>query len=259
MSELLSARHVNAGYGKKEVLHDISFALRQNKLTALIGTNGCGKSTLLRACCGLIGYSGCISISGNVVSRLTPNARAKRMALIGQQSDFTLSMSVRDAVLLGLYPELGLSKRITEEMRKQADDILRKVGIFDLAEQDVQTLSGGQKQLVQWARTLIRPTDILFLDEPDSALDIVNRSKIMRLLKSTVLEKNMTCLMSTHDINLSMMFADRLLLMKNGRITNDIILREADPSTLRAALTDIFGDITLYEDNGRYLVTGKIK
>jgi ABC-type cobalamin/Fe3+-siderophores transport system ATPase subunit len=232
MSELLKIDALCAGYGRKNIIDEICFSSGASGLVALMGPNGCGKTTLLRAVLGLLrASSGHVLISGEDVRNMGYKARARKMSFIPQASSPIAGFSAEEIIAMGRHPhDTGsASDRIAVEAS------IVRMNLQALRASDVSRISGGEYQRVLIARALAQETGIMLLDEPTAHLDIKYRLETMRMLKSLKTEKLIIGVF--HDIDLVGRYADRVVMMKSGRIA-------ADGDTARvltdAAIREIF-------------------
>lgn len=256
MDDWVKAVRLRAGYGGDDIVRGASFTLKKGELCALLGANGSGKSTLLKAVCGLLPFKGSCMLDNNELRTMPQKQRTRSIAYLAQRSAVALSLDAMDIVLMGYNPVLGVLDRPTAAQRDHAMEMLNQVQAAHLAHCDFLTLSEGQQQLVLFARTLVRDTKLVVLDEPDSALDFSNRHKILSLLQHRAHKWGQGVLMSSHDANFALRYADHLLLMKDGAVLHDIHLRDASQNALRSALCDIYGPIEVLRHNGYYIMTG---
>ena len=256
MDDILMVRNLSAGYGGRDVIQNISFSLAPGEVCALIGANGSGKTTLLRAVCGLLPARGECALCGKPVPR-DVRERAAAISYLAQQSTVHLDVTALDVVLMGDYPALPWLRTPGEKQVEQAREALRAVGAAAYADQSFPSLSCGQRQQVLWARTLLRPTPLLVLDEPDSALDLQNRQMLFDLLVREVHGQNRAALLCSHDVNLSLRFADRLLFLREGRAAADVRLPQSTPDELERAFTLLYGPVELLpRRDGGWMVSG---
>ncbi|WP_458408239.1 ABC transporter ATP-binding protein [Anaerotignum sp.] len=248
MSEknFFQAEHISAGYGKKTVLHDISFSLKANTLTALVGANGSGKTTLMKCIANQLNHGGKCLLQGDSLEELSVKELARKVSYIPQRSGIKISLPVLDVVLMGFNPVLKLMQRPSKEQEERAKEALVKIGLGGYENMDYLTLSEGQKQLVFLARTMIEDSSLLLLDEPDSALDLQNRHQIMKQLKEMTREGERAGLLCLHDPNLALRFCDQLILMKDGRCIEKLYPQADSLAKMETALKEIYGDITLF-------------
>ena len=244
---ILLVNALSAGYGKKEILHNISFSLKPNTLTCLIGKNGCGKSTLMKSVVNQIKHAGTCFLNGKNLEYLSVRALAREISYIPQRSGLGISLPVLDVVLMGYNPVLKLLQNPSKKQIERAKDALAAVGVLELEKQDFQTLSEGQKQLVLLARTMIEDTKLLLLDEPDSALDFQNRYIVLKELKKMVQDGGKTGLLCLHDPVLAMEFCDQLILMKDGVGIQVLHPQKDKIEDMEASLREIYQGVSLVE------------
>ena len=204
----LAARDVRIGYGGKAVVDDITLSIDKQEIVCLLGGSGCGKSTLLRGLAGLSGLQrGSVSFLGAPL--LAPHPRA---ALVFQQPSLLPWLSVAGNVGFGLdfarQPALARAARAA-----RIQDAIEAVGLSARAHAFPAQLSGGQAQRVALARALARQPELLFADEPFSALDAITRAEMQALLVELVHRWHTAVLLVTHDIDEAILVADRILLM----------------------------------------------
>lgn len=257
MADLLRIENLCAGYGRRQVLNGVNFSVAPGEICAVLGGNGCGKSTLLRAVCGLLPASGSCLLEGQDVWAMSAARRAAKIGYLAQQKSAPLALESLEVVLLGFNPVLGFLQRPGSEHRRQALETLDALDAGELAGQDFSTLSEGQRQLVLFARTLVRRPRLLVLDEPDSALDYSNRRRIMDRLAAYARQTGCGVLLCSHDVNIALRCAHRLLLLKDGGVFCQLRPAEMGPEALSAALSAIYGPAEVFLHNGYYMMTGR--
>lgn len=213
----LCVQDLTVRYGTAAVLQGVSFSVPvSGQLIGLLGVNGSGKTTLLKAAAGLLPHTGQCLLDGVPLESLSTRRLAQTVSYIPQQSGISVSLSAREVVLMGFNPRLGVLQSPTAAMRAAADEALRTVGLADKAGQDYLTLSGGEKQLCILARTIAEDAPLLLLDEPDSALDLANRSRMTALLAQLVHTGGKTALVCLHDPALALDSCDILVVLQGG-------------------------------------------
>lgn len=215
-----SVKDLSFSYGKQEVLKELSFDLRDGKITTLIGANGCGKSTLFNLMTkNLKPTSGHIELHGKPLADIRLKELAKQAAIVHQYNTAPADLSVEKLVSYGRTPyhTLGLSPdlKADEEKVGWAMEITHTEKLKD---KSVSELSGGQKQRVWIAMALAQDTKIMFLDEPTTYLDIRYQLQILKLIRRLNREFGITIVMVLHDINQSLYYSDEIIAMKDGKI-----------------------------------------
>lgn len=244
---MLRADRIGVSFGPRAVLRDVSLEAPCGALTAIIGPNGSGKSTLLRTLSGeLAPTRGRVLMAGRALDELSLRERARRRAVLPQQSALSFPFSCLDVVLLGRTPHE--EARMTSDARLQHQLIARTaldlVGLGRRIEDAYDTLSGGQRQLVQLARVLAQiwepPPDgqrYLLLDEPTASLDLRHQHLILRCAEQ-LSRCGAAVLAIVHDVNLAAQYADTLAVLHEG-----VIVEHGAPGrVLRPALLhEVFG------------------
>lgn len=213
--------HHFRGRPSHHVLSDVSFQVGQGECFVILGPNGSGKSTLMRLLAG-IGrpVSGRFLLSGQPMDGIPRKDKARAIAYVPQIFPESFAMSCRDLVMAGRAPRQGLLGFQSREDSRAVEDAMAFTDTLDFKARDFQTLSGGERQRVLLAAAIAQEPSVMLLDEPTSALDPGHQIRIMDLLFRLSLEKGTTLVMVLHDINLTAMVADRILLLKDGRIVS---------------------------------------
>ena len=246
---MLEIKNVTAGYGKQTVLNGITAAFEKGKLTSIIGVNGCGKSTLLKVMLGILPITdGIVKIDGRELSSLKRNEIAQQVAYLSQGKN-TPDMTVMQMVLHGRFPYLSYPRRYTSRDREIAYSAMEKVGMKDLAEKPLYSLSGGMRQNAYIAMALAQDTDYILLDEPTTYLDIAHQLELMRILRKLA-DSGKGIVTVMHDLPLAFDFSDRLAVMNNGMISIQATPGEISESHI---VEDIFGVKIKQVQKGKYL------
>lgn len=254
MSQMLSLQEVSVGYGLKTVVRDVSLNISAGEFCALLGLNGSGKTTLLKGISGLlpIGSGRCLA-DGQDCTRFNEKKRARHISYIPQRYSELTGVTVLDAVMMGLNAKLGVLEFPSSADKAQVAAALGKMEITHLAGEDFSRLSEGQKQLVILTRTLVQNAPVMLMDEPDSALDFLNKHRTLTKIRDLIHSEGKAGLVTLHDPNLALAYCDRLILLHDGKIVSEINLPGADRDEVRSCLSTIYGDVTLLEYNGRYV------
>lgn len=217
MTTALGIDGLIAGYGKKEILHGLSFEVKEGDFIGIVGANGCGKTTLLRAVAGLLpDLKGKIEIFGRPLSEMNRKEIAQRIAFVPQLMEPVKGFSVRDMVLLGRTPYFNRFSFDKYEDHRVVDWAIEELKLQGLSSNPVDELSGGEFQRVVIARALAQEPKVILLDEPISHLDIRYQVKIIKLLRK--IRAHRTVISTFHDLNIASRFCQKIMLMKKGEI-----------------------------------------
>ena len=209
---VLACESLCLGYENREVLHGLSFALREGEVLSVLGENGTGKSTLLRALLGLKKPNHGRVLYGGGLTR-------KQIGYLPQQSplqkDFPATAG--EVVRSGFLNSMGLRARYSKDQRARAGEIMAQIGVAQLEKQCFRELSGGQQRRVLLARALAATQKLLLLDEPDAGLDPVAAGELREAIAQLHRERNIAVVMVSHDIESALREADFVLhLTQNG-------------------------------------------
>ena len=222
---MLSIQNIGYSVGKKDIVKDISVDFLPGEFTMILGPNGSGKSTFLKLFSGeLKSRHGSVSYSGKKVADLKKEDLAKVRAVMSQQPELGFPLTVEEVVMMGRYPHFSFNPG-----KKDAaicHEVIGQMKIEELKERNYLTLSGGEKQRVQFARVLAQIWEMppeghryLFLDEPLNNLDINYQQEFLTIARS--LTKTDTVLVAVmHDVNLAIQYADKLIFLKEGEMVS---------------------------------------
>lgn len=216
---MIKLENVSAGYNGVDVINNISLSLSKGKNLCIIGPNGCGKTTLLKAIAGIIPIKGDILIQGKSIKKMKRHEIASKMAVMSQISTIYFSYTVYETVLLGryIYNRDNIFKGYSEYDQAYVEECLQAVGLLELRDKQINTLSGGQIQRVFLARTLAQEPSIILLDEPTNHLDLRYQKELIDYLNKWSKEGNHSVIGVFHDINLAMGLADNILVLDDGK------------------------------------------
>ncbi|MBK0032597.1 ABC transporter ATP-binding protein [Erwinia sp. S43] len=215
----LALRRFSAGYPRRPVIEDLNVPqLARGQIIALLGPNGSGKSTLMRAMAGLGSSSGELLLDGANLLAQPFAQRAEKVVYLPQTLPSGVHLHVLESVIVAAQAGAGL--RVPDK-QQEVMALLHQLGIGHLALQYLDQLSGGQKQLVGLAQSLIRQPDLLLLDEPLSALDLNYQFHVMELVRRETRRRNIVTLVVVHDINIALRHADHVLMLKRGQLLAD--------------------------------------
>ena len=203
-------------YGSKPVLEGIEMQAMPGEITAIIGPNAAGKTTLLKCIAGLLKSDGKVMLDGREVRSFRRDEITEYMSYLPQESFSRAVLTVFEAVLLGRLH--SLSWRVDDCALTLVSDVLEDLEIDDLATRYLNELSGGQKQMVSIAQSLVREPKVLLMDEPTSSLDLQHQLEVIDLIRDVTVERGITTLIALHDLNLAARYADRFVVMHNGSV-----------------------------------------
>ena len=218
---MLTVQNLKYGYGKHPVLKDVSFSVSRGELVFLLGANGAGKTTLFSCVLGLLsGWDGEVQIQGRSTRSMSARELARNVSYIPQSHVPTFSYSVLNMVLMGTNHSLPMFSSPGAKERKIAMEALEQIGIAHLAYRDFLALSGGEQQLVLVARALAQQCRAILMDEPTSNLDYGNQMRVMEKARQLA-RSGYSILLSCHNPQQALLFADRVIALHDGRIVAD--------------------------------------
>ena len=225
----LTCRYAGAS---RDALLGVSLEVRAGEFHAVLGPNGSGKTTLVRAALGLVRrVAGRAEILGRPAGDWSRRELARVVGVLPQREDNLFPQRVRETVLLGRYPHLSLLGGMGANDRAAVERALVACHAADLADRWLWSLSGGEYQRVRLARALAQEPKLLVLDEPTTSLDLRHEMELFELVRALVNAHGLAALMITHHVNLAARFADRVLLLAEGRPAGagapaDVLTRE---------------------------------
>lgn len=248
---VISCENVSVVRSRKEILCDVSLHAKRGELIAILGPNGAGKSTLLGVLAGdLQSETGEVFFGDKPVGEINHRDLAKLRAVLPQRVTVSFPYTVGEVVEMGRGPKLGTNDQDLVE------NAMQRLGVAEMRNRLYRTLSIGEQARVSMARILAQDTQLMLLDEPTAVLDIGQQEKLMRIVRSLV-DEGRTVIAVFHDLNVAMSFADRVILLQNGRQIAAGTPRE----TLTAeTLTEIYEHkidvIRVNDDTGPVVIPG---
>ena len=221
MNDVFTARGLSASYGKREVLHDLSFSISRGEFVALIGPNGAGKSTLLKLMTGILNAStGSLFLNGMPFEKLNASRVAQELSFVSQFAGLVPPYTVKDFVAMGLFPYRKPFQIFENTGSPQVKEAITLCSLENLQERELGELSGGELQLAFIAKALAQNQSLILLDEPVSHLDAKHIIAVTDILNN-INRAGGTVIVSLHDINLASSQCSRVLALKDGRIFFD--------------------------------------
>jgi iron complex transport system ATP-binding protein len=266
---LLRAVDLEFGYGAAPVLRGVDVAIARGSLVGLLGPNGSGKTTLLRLLAGVLTPAhGRVELDGVNLHSVPRRRLARRIAVVPQDTHLTFDFKVLEVALMGRHPYLGPFELEGPDDVAAARRALEATGTLALADRSFDTLSGGERQRVVIASALTQFEEIggavagqgdasarvLLLDEPTASLDIHYQLEIGALLRRLNRERQLTTVISTHDLNFAAGVCDEIILLRDGHVlstgpTSDVLT----PAAVRA-LYGIDADVRFHEVAGHLTI-----
>ena len=216
---MLEIRNISINYGDTPILRDISFALKSGEIIAVLGANGAGKTTLLRSLNFTLPVEGGeILLVERPLAAFSRREIAQKIAVVAQENETKFPITILEFVLAGRFAHGSAFGWETEQDIRIANDCLKMCDLEDYENRLMNELSGGERQRVLLARAFATNARILLLDEPTNNLDLRHQALLLRLVRERCRTCESAAVVITHDLNLASEFADRILLLKDGRI-----------------------------------------
>ena len=215
---LLEVRGLGVRKGRAVLLDAVDVEVEPHSWTVIVGPNGAGKSTLLRCVAGLQRHEGRVLVDGQEVTALSPRERAREIGYAPQIPVLPEAVTVAEYVLLGRTPYRPLVAGPRRDDRDVVEAALERLDLGPLTRRTLRTLSGGERQRAVLARALAQQPRLLLLDEPTASLDLGHAQSVLEIVDELRREQGITVLMTLHDLVLAAQYADRLVLLAQGRV-----------------------------------------
>ena len=213
------AEKLTVGYDGKPVVTNIDVSIQKGRILSLIGPNGSGKSTILKSIAKqLKTISGVVLIGGNPLSGINPREMSRLAAVVMTERPKPELMTCGDVVAVGRYPYTGMLGILSETDKEKIDEALCLVNALELKDRRFSEVSDGQLQRIMLARAICQEPDIIVLDEPTSFLDIRYAVEILDILRRMATDRNVTVVMSLHELNYAKRVSDLVMCVKDGRV-----------------------------------------
>lgn len=214
---MIRLNKVSSGYMGIDIIKDISLSFEKEQIISIIGKNGCGKTTLLKTASRLLKpHNGDVLFNEKNIFEISNKEVAKQISYLPQNRDVP-SIKAYDLVMHGRFPYLRFSRIPTDEDKAIVKSAIKRLGIMEYQDKNIRELSGGERQKVYIAMILAQDTDIVFLDEPTTFLDINHQLEILEIVK-WLKKMGKTIVMVMHDLNIALTYSDKVCLMDKGEI-----------------------------------------
>ncbi|WP_297714272.1 ABC transporter ATP-binding protein [Clostridium sp.] len=235
-------------YKDKSFITKLNVEIEKGKITTILGPNGSGKSTLLSIFAGLNKpTSGEVIINGKSIRSLKQKELAREIATVHQQNTVPSDITVKELVAYGRIPHKKYFQGNTESDDKIIEWAIKRTGLEKLKDKAVMDMSGGERQRAFIAMALAQKSEILFLDEPTTYLDIYHQVEILELVKELNEESKLTVVMVLHDINQAIKYSHNVIVMKSGEVVSSGIANEVINMDLLNSVYKIGGFINEVE------------
>lgn len=214
--------NLNIAYVERLIVENLNLSIPEGKITALVGANGSGKSTILKTMARMMKPSGgTVYLDGKSIHRQSTKEVAKHLAILPQNPSAPDGLTVSELISYGRFPHLKGFGTLSKEDQKYIDWALEVTGMNEFHDRPVDQLSGGQRQRAWIAMALAQGTNMVFLDEPTTYLDMAHQLEVLKLLKKLNQEQGKTIVMVVHDLNHATRFAHHMVAIKHGEIVSE--------------------------------------
>jgi len=232
---ILNVNGISFKYNHHHTLKNISFKIKKGEITVVLGPNGVGKTTLLKCMNRMLNpSSGDVFLGEKNIKEMDAREIAGKMSYVAQKCE-SARMTAFDAILMGRKPHMGW--KVSKSDLKKVDGVIKRLGLEDLALTHVDEMSGGELQKVAIARALVQETGVILLDEPTSSLDMKNQEEILELIERVVKEHQVAAVMTMHDLNTALRYADDYIFLKKGCIFDMGPIQRVSP----AMVSEVYG------------------
>ncbi|GGE02257.1 ABC transporter ATP-binding protein [Paenibacillus nasutitermitis] len=235
----LTTSQLNIAYDDRMIVENLNVAIPQGKITALVGANGSGKSTILKTMARIMSpAAGAVMLDGKSIHKQSTREVAKQLAILPQNPTAPDGLTVSELVSYGRFPYQKGFGSLTRDDRSIIQWSIEATRMAEFAERPIDQLSGGQRQRAWIAMALAQQTDMLFLDEPTTFLDMAHQLEVLELLQELNASSGRTIIMVVHDLNHASRYAHHMIAIKSGKVSG-----EGSPQTVMTpeVLRDVFG------------------
>lgn len=253
--DFLKVKNLDVGYGNKKILENINFSMEKSEFIALLGLNGTGKTTLLKTISGLIKpLGGKRLLNGQDATLLKEKERAQRISYMSQSNNIIYDIAVVDVVIMGITPYLNIFETPSKKHRELAYEMISLMGMEAVGDANFTKLSEGQKQLIMIARNLMQDAQLMLFDEPDSALDFVNKHMVLNKIREIVKKHKKGGIITLHDPNYALNYCDRIIILEDGKLYSDFTTETVELDFLQEIFKKIYGEIELIKHKKKFIL-----
>jgi iron complex transport system ATP-binding protein len=235
----LYTNHLDIAYGDRLIVESLNLSIPEGKITALVGANGSGKSTILKAMARIMRpKGGTVFLDGKSIHSQSTKDVAKQLAILPQNPIAPDGLTVSELISYGRFPYQKGFGSLTKEDKEIINWAIQVTGMDAFFDRPIDQLSGGQRQRAWIAMALAQGTDMLFLDEPTTFLDLAHQLEVLKLLQQLNTDQGRTIVMVVHDLNHATRFAQHIVAIKQGSV---VIEGAAEKVMTKEVLREVFG------------------
>jgi iron complex transport system ATP-binding protein len=217
----VEARGLTCGYDQRKVLESLSLATHAGEVLVLLGPNGAGKTTLLRALARFLRpTAGTVLLEGQDIWKMRADEAAQKVALMPQSERRDWPLTVEESIQIGRAPHRGWYRPFNAEDHQIVESALAGTGLLELRDRLITELSGGEWRRMIFARALAQQANVLLLDEPTAGLDLKYQHEVLRLVCDLARNRNLTVVMTLHDLNNATLYGSRLAVISEHTIVS---------------------------------------
>lgn len=221
METFFETKSLTVGYDGIPLIRDIEMRLGKGQILTLIGPNGSGKSTILKSITKhLKAVCGTVYIGSRSIDDMSNRDLSRQVAVVLTEKLKTELMTCEDVVATGRYPYTGMLGILSDQDRAQVQKAMELVSAWELRERDFTEISDGQRQRILLARAICQDPQIIVLDEPTSFLDVRYKLELLGILRTMAKERNITVVMSLHELDLAQKVSDLVMCVKGEFVTH---------------------------------------
>ncbi len=215
---MLEVQDVSLSFGQRKILENISFQCSKGELICVLGRNGTGKSSLLQCISGFLKFEGTIKIFQKNIQELSAKEISRTISIVLPNTPVSAyALNVYETILLGRTPYFNWLAQMQEKDIQAIHNAIQKTQVQALLSKSLQNISDGERQRVMIARAIAQDTPVVVADEPTAFLDVYFRKQILQLFQRIAREEHKCILLSTHEIDLALEYADKLLLLNKEK------------------------------------------